>query len=84
MDKFSKAIEQAKNALLDSFTESTMEQDYYWITVRKGEVGYSRGDFRCPVCKQVNPCYHPTNYCANCGARMRGVKPREKTVSDRR
>ena len=61
-------------------TEERFEtpEDLFWITVRKGEVGYSRGDFRCPVCKQVNPCYHPTNYCANCGARMRGVRPRHE------
>ena len=56
-----------------------MEQDFYWIVVRKGEPGYSRGDFRCPVCHQVNPCYKPTNYCSNCGVRLKGVMPREQS-----
>ena len=43
-----------------------------WIPIVKGERGYSAGDFRCSVCGDPCKCYHLTNYCPNCGARMRG------------
>ena len=43
-----------------------------WIPIAKGERGYSAGDFRCSVCGDPCKCYHLTNYCPNCGARMRG------------
>ena len=46
-----------------------------WIPIRKGERGYSAGDFRCSVCHQPNKCYTMTNYCSHCGAYM---KPTEK------
>ena len=42
-----------------------------WIPIRKGERGYSAGDFRCSVCHQPNKCYIVTNYCSHCGALMR-------------
>ena len=67
-------------------TEERFEtpEDLFWLTVHKGEAGYSRGDFRCPACHQVNPCYKPTNYCSNCGVRLKGVKPcREKETLSR-
>ena len=41
-----------------------------WIPIIKGEHGYSAGDFECSICAQPNHCYHLTNYCPNCGARM--------------
>lgn len=41
-----------------------------WEVIRKGERGYSSGDFRCSECGAANPCYHLTKYCANCGAKM--------------
>ena len=41
-----------------------------WITIKKGERGYSAGDFRCSECGKPNTCYHLTAYCPNCGARM--------------
>ena len=43
-----------------------------WIPIKKGEKGYSAGDFRCSVCGQPNKCYSQTPYCCNCGADMRG------------
>lgn len=41
-----------------------------WIPIKRGENGYSAGDFRCSICKKANPCRHLTAYCPNCGARM--------------
>lgn len=46
-----------------------------WIPIRKGERGFSAGDFRCSICHQPNKCYTMTNYCSHCGAYM---KPTEK------
>lgn len=43
-----------------------------WIAIKKGELGYSVGDFRCTACEQPCPCYHLTPYCPNCGAKMEG------------
>lgn len=45
-----------------------------WIPIRKGERGYSAGDFRCSVCHQPNKCYIVTNYCSHCGALMKEDK----------
>lgn len=45
-----------------------------WEVIRKGERGYSAGDFRCSECGAANPCYHLTKYCANCGAKMERSK----------
>lgn len=41
-----------------------------WLAIHHGEAGYSAGDFRCNICGKANPCYHVTEYCANCGAKM--------------
>jgi len=42
-----------------------------WLPIRRGEHGYSAGDFRCSECGKPNPCWRLTDYCPNCGARMR-------------
>ena len=41
-----------------------------WIPIKRGETGYSAGDFRCAVCGKPNKCYTLTPYCPNCGAAM--------------
>lgn len=43
----------------------------WWMTLERGEHGYSSGDFKCSVCGGPNRCYSLTKYCANCGARMK-------------
>lgn len=43
----------------------------FWMTIERGERGYSAGDFRCSVCGEPNRCYCMTPYCANCGAKMK-------------
>ena len=42
-----------------------------WIPLKRGESGYSAGDFRCSKCGKPNKCYSLTNYCPNCGERMK-------------
>lgn len=42
----------------------------FWLTIERGERGYSAGDFRCSVCWEPNHCYKLTRYCASCGALM--------------
>lgn len=42
----------------------------HWIPIKRGEPGYSAGDFRCGVCGKACPCYHLTAYCPNCGTKM--------------
>ena len=43
-----------------------------WITIKKGEKGYSAGDFRCSVCGAPNKTFSTIpNFCSNCGADMR-------------
>lgn len=46
----------------------------FWMTIERGENGYSAGDFRCSVCGKPCPCYHSTKFCPNCGADMRGCR----------
>lgn len=46
-----------------------------WEPIKRGERGYSAGDFKCSVCGQPNKCFCLTTYCANCGALMREAKP---------
>ena len=46
----------------------------YWIPIKRGEVGYSAGDFRCTNCGKPNRCFSTTPYCANCGAKMESTK----------
>ena len=41
-----------------------------WIPIKRGERGYSAGDFRCSRCGQPNKCWTLTNFCPNCGANM--------------
>ena len=42
-----------------------------WIPMKRGEPGYSAGDFRCSKCGKPNRCYILTDYCPNCGERMK-------------
>lgn len=44
----------------------------FWVTIERGEQGYSAGDFRCSICGKPNKCYTMTAYCPNCGAKMEG------------
>lgn len=41
-----------------------------WVPIRRGERGYSAGDFRCTGCGKANPCYSLTLFCPNCGREM--------------
>ena len=43
----------------------------FWLTIERGERGYSAGDCRCSVCWEPNHCYKLTRYCASCGALMK-------------
>ena len=45
-----------------------------WIPIKRGEVGYSAGDFKCTECGKPNKCYSMTPYCPNCGAKMNEVE----------
>lgn len=50
-----------------------------WLPIRKGETGYSAGDFRCSVCGKANRSYVPSpNYCQECGADMRKRRQHER------
>lgn len=46
----------------------------FWVTIERGEQGYSAGDFRCSICGEPNKCYTLTAFCPNCGAKMEGKK----------
>ncbi len=41
-----------------------------WVPIKRGEVGYSAGDFKCTECGKPNKCYSLTPFCPNCGAKM--------------
>lgn len=60
--------------------QPTAEQDpAYWEPIRRGEPGYSAGDFRCTNCGKPNKCFSLTDYCPNCGRRTlkkKGTKSR--------
>ena len=43
----------------------------FWLTIERGERGYSAGDFKCSICGEPNHCYKLTKYCASCGALMK-------------
>ena len=44
----------------------------FWYALKKGDRGYSAGDFCCSVCKEPNYTWIPKpNFCPNCGADMR-------------
>ena len=51
-----------------------------WIPIKRGEKGYSAGDFRCSVCGEPNHCYRLTPYCAMCGAKIEGVQKKEEQL----
>ena len=42
-----------------------------WVALKRGDQGYSAGDFKCSKCGKPNKCYSLTDYCPNCGERMR-------------
>lgn len=43
----------------------------FWYTLKKGDKGYSAGDFKCSVCGEPNPTQIPRpKFCPNCGADM--------------
>lgn len=54
-----------------------------WIPIRKGEKGYSAGDFKCSSCLCPNPCYRLTMFCPNCGAEMQEVNEYTCAISKR-
>lgn len=58
------------------------QKNGYWITIERGEQGYSAGDFRCSVCGEPNRCYSMTDYCASCGAKMRDKVQRVRRLSE--
>ena len=53
------------------FAEQLNHRKGVWQAIKRGEKGYSAGDFRCSVCGKANPCYRLTDFCPNCGADMR-------------
>lgn len=43
----------------------------FWYTLKKGDKGYSAGDFKCSVCGEPNHTWLPKpKFCPNCGADM--------------
>ena len=42
-----------------------------WTPIKRGEHGYSAGDFRCNVCGEPCPCFKLTDFCPNCGVYMK-------------
>ena len=43
-----------------------------WLPIKRGDKGYSAGDFKCSVCGKPNKCFCLTDFCPNCGAKMGG------------
>lgn len=42
-----------------------------WIPIKKGEKGYSAGDFRCSSCGEPNRTWRLNPpFCSMCGAKM--------------
>ena len=58
------------NVLADLLAQIPEDDDFIWIPIKKGETGYSAGDFRCSACGKPNKCYSLTEYCCNCGSKM--------------
>lgn len=42
----------------------------HWVPIKRGERGYSAGDFRCSKCGQPNHSWTLTRFCPSCGAEM--------------
>lgn len=51
---------------------SMLKSKPHWIPIERGDRGYSAGDFICSECGKPCPCYHLTEYCPNCGTKMKG------------
>lgn len=56
----------------------TVQNTGIWLPIRKGQKGYSAGDFKCSVCGRANPCYCVTLYCPWCGAKMNKEKSKHE------
>lgn len=66
---------QAFNMAIATVRESTGRRQGKWLPIRRGEKGYSAGDFRCSECGEPKRSYvAKPNYCQNCGAEMKEKK----------
>lgn len=55
---------------MDGTMQFVILQTGRWVPIKRGEPGYSAGDFRCTNCGSPNRCYCLTEYCSRCGAKM--------------
>lgn len=46
------------------------DEPAHWIPIRRGERGYSAGDFCCSACGKPCPCWKLTRFCPECGHKM--------------
>lgn len=50
------------------------DEPAHWVPIRRGERGYSAGDFRCSACGKPCPCWKLTRFCPECGRRIKKNK----------
>lgn len=63
---FENAIEEAP-----TIEQQPERKKGFWYTLKKGDKGYSAGDFKCSVCGEPNHTWLPKpKFCPNCGADM--------------
>ena len=64
-------IKEVKESLLSAPSAEPERKKGFWFTLKKGDKGYSAGDFKCSVCGEPNHTWlTKPKFCCNCGAEM--------------